>query len=235
MFQHQGIWLPDGEQHFPEWMSKNGEIVDGKGTYQIKKFRAAMEHCKNFRIALDVGGHVGLWAMHLAKRFEWLDVYEPVEMFRECFKLNMNGIVNWSLRPIALGHPPKPGGWTGPRRHVKMNTPRLGVGIDSGGTHVSMEEPDEFDLETAELWALDEFDFAIVDFIKIDCEGFEQEVIAGALETIRRCKPCIIVEQKPHKLGANFGIKGTPAVDLLVGEGYSVAREIGGDYIMVRA
>ena len=31
MFQHQGIWLPDGEKHFPEWMTRNGEIVNGKG------------------------------------------------------------------------------------------------------------------------------------------------------------------------------------------------------------
>jgi hypothetical protein len=71
-----------------------------------------------------------------------------------------------------------------------------------------------------------------VDFIKIDCEGYEHHVIEGARETILRCKPCIIVEQKPHKLGPNFGIKGTPAVDLLKSWGYKVVREIGGDFIL---
>jgi hypothetical protein len=80
---------------------------------------------------------------------------------------------------------------------------------------------------------LDSFGLSNLDFLKIDCEGYEHHVIEGAIETLLRCKPCVIVEQKPHKLGPNFGIKGTPALDLLKEMGYRVAREIGGDYIMV--
>jgi hypothetical protein len=79
---------------------------------------------------------------------------------------------------------------------------------------------------------LDSLEFSGVDFLKIDCEGYEHHVIAGARETLLRCKPCVIVEQKPHKLGPNFGIKGTPAVDALKALGAEVRREISGDYIM---
>ena len=45
MFQFQGMWLPDGEKHFPEWMRANGELVDGRGTYPMKKIRAALAAC----------------------------------------------------------------------------------------------------------------------------------------------------------------------------------------------
>ena len=89
MFQHQGIWLPDGEKHFPDWMTKNGEIVDGRGTYQIRKLRAAMEHCRQFRVAVDVGAHVGLWSMQLLKRFARLHAFEPVAEFRACYERNV--------------------------------------------------------------------------------------------------------------------------------------------------
>jgi len=37
-------------------------------------------------------------------------------------------------------------------------------------------------------------------------EGYELEVLKGAELTLARGnKPCVIVEQKPHKLGPNFG------------------------------
>lgn len=214
MFQHQGIWLPDGEKHFPDWMDKNGELVAGKGTYQIKKFRAAMEHCKNFSTAVDVGAHVGLWSMHL-KRFRSLYAFEPVASFRECWSKNMWG-QRGMLYPMALG---------AAAGRVAMTIPALGGGIDTGGTHVG--GAGDIEMRTLDSFALQE-----VDFIKIDCEGYEHHVLEGARETLARCKPCVIVEQKPHKLGPNFGIKGTPAVDLLKSLGAVVRREISGDYIL---
>lgn len=220
MFQHQGIWLPDGEKHFPDWMSKNGEVVDGKGTYQIKKLRAALEHCRQFRVAVDIGAHVGLWSMQLAHRFRVTHAFEPVETFRECFKRNVSGHPDEThvlLHPFALGA--RPG-------FVGMKIPALDGGIDSGGTHVSGDGD-------VELRTLDSYLIDGVDFIKIDCEGYEVEVLRGAELTIRDQSPTIIVEQKPHKLGPNFGIKGTPAVDLLKSWGYVVRKELSGDYIMV--
>jgi len=219
MFQHQGIWLPDGEKHFPEWMTKHGELVGGKGTYQIRKLREAMKHVKQFRVAVDAGAHVGLWAMQLASRFRVTHAFEPMESFRHCFMRNVIGHpdeCHVALYPVALGS--RPGS-------VAMKTPQLDAGLDTGGTHVG-------GAGDIEMRTLDGFDLQEVDFIKIDCEGYEHHVVAGAIETLRRCRPCVIVEQKPHKLGPNFGIKGTPAVDMLSELGAEVKREMSGDYIM---
>ena len=217
MFQFQNIWFPDGEKHFPDWMKQNGEIVDGRGTYQIKKLRAAIEHCKQFRHAVDIGAHVGLWSIHLAKRFQMLTAFEPVPEFAECWLKNMANVSpNTSCVGVALG---------ASRGRVAMKIPSLDSGIDSGGTHVS--GPGDIELHT-----LDSFELKDVDFIKIDCEGYELEVLKGARDTLERCKPCVIVEQKPHKMGPNFGIKGTPAVDYLREMGAELKREISGDFIL---
>jgi FkbM family methyltransferase len=229
MFKHQGVWLPDGEAHFPEWMTRNGEVVDGKGTYQIKKLRAALGYCKQFRAAVDVGAHVGFWSMQLTKRFEMLHAFEPVAAFRDCWVENMAPFMSGPENPEWDGHSmqlhqcalgARPG-------RVLMTVPKLNGGLDTGGTHVGGDGD-------IEMRTLDDFDFGHVDFIKIDCEGYEHHVIEGARDTIARWQPTIIVEQKPHKLGPNFGIKGTPAVDLLKAMGYTVRAEISGDYILTR-
>lgn len=213
MFEFQHIWLPDGEKHFPEWMAKSGEMVDGRGTYQIKKWRACLPWIKNWRTAVDVGGHVGLWSMQMAKRFREVHAFEPVPSFRECFTVNVSiPSPHVFLYGNALG--------------AKDGTVAMKVDqADTGGTHVIAGEG------TA-LRTLDSFDFQDVDFCKLDCEGYEDKVIEGARATLLRWLPCVIVEQKPHKLLPNYGIKGTPAVQLLLEMGAKQRALISGDHIM---
>lgn len=223
MFQHQGIWLPDGEAHFPDWMTKNGELVDGRGTYQIKKFREAMKWVRQWRTAVDVGCHVGFWTTQMMKRFDNVQAFEPVAAFRQCFLQNIGAVHaatiptgDVDLHPVALGAAPG---------LVAMTIPPLDGGLDTGGTHVG-------GAGDIEMRTLDSFGFHDVDFIKIDCEGYEHHVIEGARATIERCRPCVIVEQKAHKLGPNFGIKGTPAVDMLRAMGAKLRTVMSGDYIL---
>lgn len=213
MFEFQGIWLPDGEKHFPEWMDANGELVNGKGTYQIKKLREAMGWVRKFRTAVDVGAHVGLWSMHLAPKFEVLHAFEPVPQFRQCFERNVTSR-NVVMHAGALG---------ATNRTVRMKIDPA----DTGGTHVDTSVAGDTPLQR-----LDDLEIAPVDFLKIDCEGFEAHVIEGARSTLREWRPCIVVEQKQHKLGANYGIKGTPAVDMLTKMGARVRKVLSGDWIL---
>lgn len=41
---------------------------------------------------------------------------------------------------------------------------------------------------------VDALNFGRVDFIKIDVEGFEKEVLHGATDTIKRCRPQMLIE-----------------------------------------
>jgi hypothetical protein len=78
MKQVDGIWFPENEQHLCKMVSSSKK-VDGKGTYQYQKLAAALEFVKRRRFALDVGMHVGLWSMHLAKKFKTVVGFEPVQ------------------------------------------------------------------------------------------------------------------------------------------------------------
>lgn len=217
MIQHQGVYLPDGEKHLVAWMSKAGEMVDGRGSYQIKKLRAAVGLCRDFRTAVDVGGHCGLWSMQLIKSFDSVVAFEPVAAHRECFQANTYGKSNVILHDCALGDH---------MGHVEMET----APTSSGDTQVKGEVASGIPLRM-----LDEFKLADVDFIKLDCEGYELKALQGGAETIKRCLPVIIVEQKPGR-AQRFGLPEIGAVIWLESTfGYRCAKEMSGDFIMVPA
>ena len=45
---------------------------------------------------------------------------------------------------------------------------------------------------------LDNLNLHDINYIKIDCEGYEYRILQGAEQTIRRCRPVVVIEQKPH-------------------------------------
>ena len=219
MLKFDQWYLPDGEKHLSEWMLKVNRVVDGRLTYQYHKYEEALKLCSTRSVAVDAGCHVGLLAFWMARDFGFVHAFEPVAAHRECFEANLRGRANVNLHAFALGD--KEG-------HVKIRTEPTSSGdsrVDGEGD-IPMHRLDD-------MIATGYAQFIHVDFIKIDCEGYEHQVIAGARETLIRCRPCVIVEQKPHKLGPNFGIKGTPAVDALRELGARVVKELSGDYIMV--
>ncbi len=210
MIVHQGIYLPDNEQHLQGWMDKAGEMVDGRGTYQIKKLRAAASYCKQFRTAVDVGAHVGFWTMQLVKRFTYVQAFEPVAAHRECFALNVEAF-NVTLHPCALSE-------TAGSVAIHTSTTSSGDSWIDGCGDIPMLTLDSFDLND-------------VDFVKIDTEGHELSVLRGGEQMLKRCRPVVIVEQKrEHSL--RFGLPKLGAVDYLLGMGYALARELSGDYIL---
>lgn len=204
-----GVWLPDGEQHLVEWMTKMNRVVDGKLTYQHHKLEAALAHVKQFRVAVDVGGHCGLWSMHLVKRFAAVHAFEPVQAHRDCFERN--------VQPPAL-----------------LYAVALGEAVGRVAIHTSGHSSGDSWVDGAgeiPLRRLDEYDLQDVDFLKLDCEGYELFALRGGEETLKRCRPCVIVEQKPGR-AQKFGLAETAAVDYLQSLGAKLRQAIAGDFIL---
>lgn len=212
---HRGIWLPAGELHLTQWMDEVNHLVDGKPTYQYSKLEAALGWVRNWRVAVDVGAHCGLWSMHLVKRFSEVHAFEPVQAHRECLMRNIRGAdgtdAKLRLHACALGER------TG---SVSIHT----AASSSGDSWVSGDGP-------IPMKTLDHYALGNVDFIKLDCEGYELFALRGAEETLRHCRPCVIVEQKPGR-ARKFGLPEAGAVVYLQGLGAKLRKVISGDYIM---
>lgn len=220
-------WFPDHEKHLLEWLSspKGKMILNDRHAYQGRKQLAALRFCRQFRSAVDVGAHVGLWAYNLAKAFQTVYAFEPLPDHIACFKKNvLDSTSNVVLFEQALGENPG---------YVTITTPTS----SSGNSHVSDTralEPGEMRSNPIRVGRLDDMLGTIwdVDLIKIDCEGYELNVLKGAVQTIDQFKPTVIVEQK-RDMSQKYGLPRLGAVDFLVGMGYEQAEEISGDHIMV--
>ena len=208
-----GWWLPKEDQHFEGYFSQSVQVGD-KRVYQPQHNDRSFHHIKNrMHTAIDVGGHCGFWRYYLGGNFKKVYAFEPVEIFRECFKKNIpHG--NVELLPVALGNE---------NGFVSMNVELE----NTGATHVSSNTND---LNKVELKKLDDYELTDVDFIKIDVEGYENQVVLGAKETLLRNKPIIIVEQKGFS--DRFNETQFEAVDTLKSYGAKVIDQVVKDYIL---
>lgn len=212
MKEFHGVWLPEHEHHLIEWMShpKNKVLWDGKPVYQAKKQTLAMQHVRSWRTAIDVGAHCGLWSMHMVKKFDRVVAFEPVELHRECFEKNVEG-ANHVLVPVALG---------AEEGSVAMHT-----------THGSSGDSWVAGAGDIPLKTLDSFGFNDVDFIKLDCEGYELNALRGGEKTLVQCRPTVIVEQKPNR-AQKYGLRERQAVEYLQSLGAVLRAEMSGDFVL---
>jgi len=65
--------------------------------------------------------------------------------------------------------------------------------VSGGGSMTSGKIPKE-KWYPEQLYTLDEFNFVNVDYIKIDVDGYEEKVLQGAVNTIMKYKPVIVLE-----------------------------------------
>ena len=55
-------------------------------------------------------------------------------------------------------------------------------------------------LQDQVIQTLDSFNFKQIDYIKVDAEGYEYNIVQGARDTIERCKPFLHLEMKTKRM-----------------------------------
>ena len=181
----KGWYFPSSDTHFEQWLER------GKGEYQQKQRSDILSYIKTTGrtdTCIDVGAHVGLWTKELSQVFKRVFAFEPMPHHRECFEKNVKKY-NVKLFPFALGD------FTG----------RVDFKIDkenTGNCHI-VEKNDktkgQFKQKTLDEYKLDLLCHGTkkrLDYIKIDAEGHEKEVLVGAVETLEKHKPFVSVEIK---------------------------------------
>jgi FkbM family methyltransferase len=189
--------------------------------YVAKRFTA---YVKPGTTAIDVGAHIGTHTLALSRVVgEQGRVYafEPQKkIFRELlFNMKLNAASNVVPLRFAVGDA---------EAIIHMSRAKKG---NEGGTGIGRNG------DRAELRTLDSFPFTNVSAIKIDVEGYEDHVLAGARRTIERNRPVIFIEIQ----GGNPYPVASPAMrakidhtkTTLIEMGYTVERISPSDYVAV--
>jgi FkbM family methyltransferase len=208
MKQVESWWLPDDDEHF--------EFHLKQGPYQGRKIELALALVPDNRrcLALDIGAHVGFWTEPLAGIFERVIAWEPMPELAICWQRNCEDLRNVECRQCAVG---SDSGELGMIR-TAGNSGNCHIAVGSATVVVRAETIDSLALEH-------------VDFMKFDVEGWELEAVRGAEETIKQCKPLIVVEQKPGN-AERYGMDQHGAVNLLKSWGATTHWIKAGDHCM---
>jgi len=212
MYQKHGWYFPDQDQHFVEMLDKN--ITKGRQpVYQEPIRQASIRLTDQRRVALDIGANIGLWSRDLTQSFEHVIAFEPVAAFVECLRLNAPA-ENLEIKTCALGA-------------ENNNIDMIITEYNTGHSHVNV---DTIGQGSIPMITLDSLELEIVDYVKIDCEGYENQILLGAQQTLQRCRPRIVIEDKKH---ADVGHTDTmSAFDTLQSWGARVLHTVRNDHVM---
>jgi FkbM family methyltransferase len=133
---------------------------------------------------VDIGANWGSYTVLLESRFARVDAFEPLARCASALRRYAASFgVKIDVHDCALSDR---------NATVFFQIPQNDA-VDRSGTSRVIESADPTAI-SIEAKTLDSFGFDDVDLIKIDVEAHERSVIAGAAETLRRCRPTLVIE-----------------------------------------
>lgn len=166
----------------------------------------------NHHVAIQAGGHVGLWPKEFSKYFNAVYTFEPDNINFQCLARNCkeSNIIKFQA---ALGD-------SSQFISLDINPRNAGAHSVGQGGIIPTIRIDDLHLEECDL-------------IQLDIEGYELKALKGAEKTIKKFKPVIVVEDKG--LSEKYGVlKGE--IEKWLGQlGYKIASRIHRDLIFIKA
>lgn len=145
----------------------------------------------NPRVIFDVGANIGTWTLLAKSVFPHAEIhaFEPLKQHATKFRASVKGLTGITLHEVALG----PEG-VSVKMHVSDYSDASSILEFSaiGRREWSLSKIDEVSLQLRGLDALiAENKISFPDVIKLDVQGFELEVLKGAVQTLSRTRAVI--------------------------------------------
>lgn len=198
-----------------EWQRLAGDPVALKfARKELRHLRAVVKGVKPRRVVVQAGGCLGVWPKYLALSFAQVITFEPDGRNFKALTQNVDEPNVTSIQ-AALG---AEAGTIGLSRMRRDGKPWNHAGI----VHVSGSG-------SVRLMTIDSLALPVCDLIYLDIEGYELHALKGAVATLIRCRPTVVVE-----VNKNLGFVGlTPGdIDHFFREhGYQFVTRYGVDHV----
>ena len=150
------------------------------GIFEYNLIKWAETFLVNDSVFVDIGAHIGTYSVLLGKRCRRVHSFEPQSATFECLKgsVHVNLMNNINIYNVALGDS------SGSANLHKVSE-------DGGGSSLTKVYSEETETEIigteeVEVRTLDSYELLGIDFLKIDVEGFELQVIKGMTKTLEK-------------------------------------------------
>lgn len=169
----------------------------------------------------DVGAFEGLLALWFCRQAKQVICFEPTSRNRGRLQENLalNGVTNVTVRPYGLGEQ------AGSCEIAYSRLMPGGASVDPTLQSSIVGRGSDTSVETIEIRRLDDETGPPPDFVKIDVEGFESQVLAGGQRLLTVSKPSIFIEMH----GETMDLKRANARKVLLqleALGYSSVRHL---------
>ncbi len=181
-------YIPDNDKQYLGYFKQFNH-------YQEAQRNRALSHVSLWRKSIDIGANIGLWAKDLSNFFDKTICFEPNKNCIDCLKKNIN-LDKSEVFNVALGDK---------KSELNLITPtysggssfinKTKIGINDDGSTIYGLFNSEVPKQRVLVKKLDEYNLTEIDFIKIDVQGFEFEVLKGAKETLVQNNPIICIEE----------------------------------------
>lgn len=180
----EGYWIIDGDTHVSHWVRQEKRLDHDQNTLPI-----LFKHVRPGDVVLDIGANIG---DHTIAYSDWVGSNGKVIAFEcgyeanACLRNNMRGRENVAIVDVALW---SSDGWL----NFNENNKNFGASFVAKSNVSSHDSP-------VKCIELDSLKFDRVNFIKIDAEGAECDILIGGKKTITRHLPVIVLEVNPSAL-----------------------------------
>ena len=190
------VGVPEGYTDFHR--KDNVDWIDfelaTKGVFSLLHSWVVEKFVTKATVVVDVGAHIGTFTIPAAKKAKIVHSFEPViqSFLRLTEHIEMNGVSNVTPHNFALGE-----SLTSAEIECmpKFNTGAAKLNI-SRGALIFSDLGDEHAPPKYRMLVktLDSLDLPALDLLKCDTEGCELLVVKGAIETIKKFRPIMVLE-----------------------------------------
>jgi FkbM family methyltransferase len=147
--------------------------------------------CDRDRPSIDVGAKIGMYTYRIRRHSSEVIAFEPIPMFNGILRAVFEG-KRGRIEPYAVSDRRGTAKLRLPYGHD--GKPKFGRSTIDPANRLDPEiiaRTDEIEVETRRI---DDYELSDVGFIKIDVEGHELAVLAGAAVTLGRHRPNLLIE-----------------------------------------
>jgi len=178
-----------------------GKSIEAYGHYQLEEKKIFSKYVNKESIVLDIGANIGTHTLWFAQNSKLVMAFEPQRYVFQmlCANMALNSIQNADCKQLGVGS-------TREIIEVAFIDPETennfgGLSLQDHSIEKVREETGIRDLdgEKIAICRIDDIGLQKCDFIKIDVEGMEPEVLKGGRKTILELRPYIYIEVDREK------------------------------------